>query len=900
MSLIQKLFVFLVLAILLPLIIAVVLITADSKKISTEVTSAIHSLETEFTENISMAAENLVSTSSVEFDKLTQFNWERMSFHLANQVASFLYDRDHDLLFLAKALGHSQNPEALISNFHSTKTGLITTVPEFRFDFARQEWVQIDKTNHIKQSPRLSSNQENANKFRYNVPPFRPKQRIPLYKEITIIDLNGNEIGKSSDVFKGKRNITNRINTFAQSEQYFDRLSELNIGEIYVSPVIGAYQPTHIIGAYTEERIKSAAGDFAPETSAFAGLENPKGKRFDGIIRFATPWAQDGKIKGYVTFALDHRHIMEFTDYIVPENNSADTDEQSDPSDRVFFADVKDASKGNYAFMWDNHGRSIAHPREYFITGFDPETGGRVDPWVSKDTAEAFAASGQDDLGAWLEAQPLYRDQSRDKKPNGGQVKSGLIPLDCRHLDFAPQCSGWHQINNSGGYGSFLIYWSGIWKLTTTATIPYYTGDYAESRRGFGFITIGANIGEFTKPGMAASDALSSSLGDVNAAISRSLRSLGQDTSSVLMTYQNQLIIIGALMIAAVSLVTVFVSFNISKRVNILLQKAAEFSIGDFTARVDEKGKDELARIGRSFNIMADTIQSSQDELAKINTNLEQMVHTRTEELRDSNQQISDSIDYASRIQRSLLPSKTVMDNSFGSNAIIWQPKDVVGGDFYWHKTIGDRDYLVVMDCTGHGVPGAFMTLIATSTLEQISAAVMASLGRWVITPDLNDLMQQLHEGICAQLNQVGDGSESNDGLDAIMIAIPHDGSPIEYCGAQMDVYTISQDRQVMRHRGSKTSLGYRNDGEPLDLMVHQLPNDEGMVYVITTDGITTQIGEETHRSYGYSRLINCLENLEDNTPKTINRAIMRDFRSWQGKEERRDDVTLISFKQKA
>jgi len=201
------------------------------------------------------------------------------------------------------------------------------------------------------------------------------------------------------------------------------------------------------------------------------------------------------------------------------------------------------------------------------------------------------------------------------------------------------------------------------------------------------------------------------------------------------------------------------------------------------------------------------------------------------------------------------------------------------------------------MDCTGHGVPGAFMTLIATSALEQITSASMASLGRWVLSPAIDDLMQQLHENVCAQLNQVGNGSLSNDGLDATIVALPHDGGPLQFCGAQMDLFTISAQGEAMRYRGNRTSLGYENTGEPLTLTVHEIDQDDGMSFVITTDGITTQIGEEKRRSYGFKQIMEALESLSENSPKQINRAIMRDFRTWQGAEERRDDVTLISFR---
>jgi len=181
--------------------------------------------------------------------------------------------------------------------------------------------------------------------------------------------------------------------------------------------------------------------------------------------------------------ALDHRHIMEFTDYVVPTKED--------------ILNYSDASSGNYAFMWDNTGRSISHPRDYFIVGFDKKTGKKVMPWLSLDIAEKLNTSNKN-WEEFLATYPTFEDQRLSKKPNLLQLKNdGKIPLDCRYLNFAPQCDGWMQVTQHGGYGSFAIFWSNVWKLNAVATIPYYTGEYANSKRGFGFVTVGANLEEF-------------------------------------------------------------------------------------------------------------------------------------------------------------------------------------------------------------------------------------------------------------------------------------------------------------------------------------------------------------------------------------------------------------------
>lgn len=800
MSLIQKLFVFLVLAILLPLAVAVHLVTSNSQMISDGVTSAIRSLEGEFAQNLTTAGERIGDESSLEIDRLTQRNWERLTLYLASKIADFLHARDDDLHFLAKILATQANRKAIVDDFRNTKTRLITINPEFSYDKIKQDWVQI--------TPSISAS-------------------LPIYREISILDLKGNEIVKSSDLSSIKGNVTDPAQTFAKAEGYFDKLKSLKAGEIYVGDVVGIHRQV-------------------PKTNSTA-----KTFRFEGIIRMATPLVENQTIIGYITVALDHRHIMEFS-HIISAQNPANKDE------------VKD----NYAVMWDGNGHTIAHPQQHFIARFDPATGKRIPPLTSPEQTELL-------------------------NQHGVNLRPKKAPTDC--YGFILDCIGDGQSN--GNYRSFLIDRPEGLKLTTLAPIPYYVGLKASERRSFGYVTININIQEFTLPGAKTDQALSDSFGQVNQRISLSLRRFAEDTAEALSSFQNKLIFVGLFMLVLVAAVIVIASIHISNRVQMLLSKAAEFTTGNLSVRITGNKKDELGRIGQSFNVMANTIETSQAELASINANLECMVAKRTDELRESNQQISDSIDYASRIQRSMLPNDTGLKAILGDTAITWHPKDVVGGDFYWHDTIGNRDYLVVMDCTGHGVPGAFMTLIATSTLEHIVSAIKADKGRRALAPDLNHLMQELHNGICKQLNQVGGGSESNDGLDAIILAIPHDGSAIQYCGAQMDIFTVTEDKNVTRHYSTKKSLGYFNDGVPLNLDVHHLPNDPGTSFVITTDGITTQIGEEKHHCFGYKRLTASLRQAKNNSPKTLNRAIMRAYAAWQGKEVQRDDVTLISFK---
>lgn len=330
----------------------------------------------------------------------------------------------------------------------------------------------------------------------------------PLFLEMTFIDLGGNELVKvgTSDILdKKKKDVSKKSNTYCKAEDYFPELKKLKPGEIYVSEVIGPYVGSPIIGPYTKATAEKKGIPFEPEKAGYAGKENPVGKKFQGLVRWATPVVRDSNIIGYVTLALNHTHIMEFSDHIVP------TAER--------YSAMSDASTGNYAFIWDYKNRNISHPRDYFITGYDPQTGLPAIPWLAEEMYEDFLKSGKN-IAEWEESTPVLKDQSLKKKPAPELTDAGLLGLDCRYLNFAPQCDGWDNLTKDGGSGSFVILWSGLWKLTTAAAIPYHTGRYS-GPRGFGFVTIGANVHEFHKTAIETGRKISTMASDFQQALEK-------------------------------------------------------------------------------------------------------------------------------------------------------------------------------------------------------------------------------------------------------------------------------------------------------------------------------------------------------------------------------------------
>jgi hypothetical protein len=248
---------------------------------------------------------------------------------------------------------------------------------------------------------------ENDREFHYRPPDSLSHMRSrPLYLEMTFVGTDGREkvkVSASPRLATGLRDVSRRENTYARAETYFADLKRLKAGEIYVSEVIGPYVGSPIIGHYTPAAAARAGIAFAPEKAAYAGKENPLGRRFEGLVRWATPVERDGRIIGYVTLALDHDHLMEFTNTLMP------TAER--------YTDIPDAGGGNYAYVWDHLGRSIVHPRHHTIVGYRPATGEPEIPWLDAGVDEARRKSGKSDR-EFMRDLPLFDEQSYRKTPS--------------------------------------------------------------------------------------------------------------------------------------------------------------------------------------------------------------------------------------------------------------------------------------------------------------------------------------------------------------------------------------------------------------------------------------------------------------------------------------------------
>ncbi|MDC9719401.1 MAG: EAL domain-containing protein [Gammaproteobacteria bacterium] len=554
---------------------------------------------------------------------------ERMTTDTAQALASFLYARDDDVL-LASRIGKSKSD---FSSFITARNSRLLKELSWHYSEPKAQWVP--SMPPLKQQFVESSLPDNSKRFHYRPPEIITKTIAPLYLEMTFVSLQGMELIKvtTSDLLTNKLlDISLRNNTYIKAETYFRELQKLSPGEVYVSDVIGGYVPTHFIGAYTQAKAKKNGIPFAPEQSAYAGKENPVGKKFQGIIRWATPVVEDGVIIGYITLALNHDHILNFTNGVMP------TDQR--------YTSYPDPSEGNYAFIWDHKGRNIAHPRHYFIYGYNRQNGKLQVPWLEQDAYNHWMASGLE-FEKYAKTAEHYKDQRLSRKPAQELGKTGLRGLDCRFLNFAPQCKGWFDITEHGGSGSFVIFWSGLWRLVTAAPIPYYTGQYGNSKRGFGVVTVGTNIDDFSSPAIATKERIDQLYETYNDAMVHEADMGTHSITDNLQQTADILVISTLIMIIIVVLIAVWVASYFSHRITQMVSGIGRFRRGNHSFRFQQPKKDEISELADAFDTMADDIdenvarlkleirqrRNSEVRLLELTQSLEYRVIERTKDL---------------------------------------------------------------------------------------------------------------------------------------------------------------------------------------------------------------------------------------------------------------------------
>ena len=311
-------------------------------------------------------------------------------------------------------------------------------------------------------------------------------------------------------------------------------------------------------------------------------------------------------------------------------------------------------------------------------------------------------------------------------------------------------------------------------------------------------------------------------------------------------------------------------------------------TIGQRATRFMMRAKDELElKVQERTSELNDTLHDL-DHSLKVQESQNKELKTLYDHVTDAHSIITSSIGYATRIQNSILPKSEAIDSFIDDYFVIWEPRDNVGGDMYWYQPWGLGKLFALGDCTGHGVPGAFMTMIANGAIEMSTLECMPG--------DTASLLNRTHQLIQTTLGQDEQGGESNDGLEMGVCYIPHDKSKLVFSGARFSLFIV-REGEISEVKGDKRGLGYRHIAKDASFTKHEIEGLDACSIYMTTDGLLDQVGGEKRRAYGKRRFMALLAEIQDHPMASQIDTIKASLVRHQGDEIRRDDVAVIGFK---
>jgi len=313
---------------------------------------------------------------------------------------------------------------------------------------------------------------------------------------------------------------------------------------------------------------------------------------------------------------------------------------------------------------------------------------------------------------------------------------------------------------------------------------------------------------------------------------------------------------------------------------------------GNFKADYKPLSKDDT--LGHELLKMRNDLAENERSLEKKVTERTEEVVRQKEEIEGKNEeleilykQVTDSIHYAKRIQEAILPAQTYIDDVLPNSFVLYKPKDIVSGDFYWIVKKNNLVYFAAVDCTGHGVPGAFMSLVGHNILQDI---INHSNN---ITPA--QIMNSLREGVLNTLNTDKSGRDTKDGMDMTLCCVNFETLELQYAAAFNPLYIV-RNGELFQHEANKFPIG-KFIGEKQDFtnnIVKLQKNDQLFIF---SDGYADQFGGPKGKKFMVGKFRNLLKKVTTLTVMQQKQILEETLNDWQGEQEQVDDVLVIGVK---
>lgn len=257
-------------------------------------------------------------------------------------------------------------------------------------------------------------------------------------------------------------------------------------------------------------------------------------------------------------------------------------------------------------------------------------------------------------------------------------------------------------------------------------------------------------------------------------------------------------------------------------------------------------------------------------------------------DVQHKNKKINDSINYAKRIQNAILPDGAVLNESLPDSFILYKPRDVVSGDFPWFVRLGDEIFIAAVDCTGHGVPGALLSLIGYFLLNDIVKS------RRITDP--GKILDLLDEGVTQTLRQDQDNSTTKDGMDIALCCVNTKNNTVQYAGAHRPLYVVKEG--VMQEiKGNKFPIGGGTAKNQTSFTSTKIKLKAGDSIYFSSDGYPDQFGGSDVRKFGSKRVRELIEQVHHLPASEAAVVFETEWENWRGEQKQTDDVLMIGIK---
>jgi serine phosphatase RsbU (regulator of sigma subunit) len=272
--------------------------------------------------------------------------------------------------------------------------------------------------------------------------------------------------------------------------------------------------------------------------------------------------------------------------------------------------------------------------------------------------------------------------------------------------------------------------------------------------------------------------------------------------------------------------------------------------------------------------------------------NQKALVEDQKKIVEEKNKDIIDSINYAQRIQKALLKEEERVSMHLPDHFILFKPKDIVSGDFYWSLEKEQYFYMAAVDCTGHGVPGGFMSMLGIAFLNEITSGTVA------LTPA--EILNQLRDKILKELGQTGGEEESQDGMDISLMRMDLKTREIQWSGANNPLWLIktngnSKQSPLMEIPPDKQPIGYYPLMKPFTN--HIIKDEKDSLIYLFSDGYADQFGGPNGKKFKYKQLQDVLLGIYDRPLTEQKKILEQKFNEWKGNMYQIDDVLIMGIR---